>query len=295
MVEPLSRWVRIFAPRVGSGVRGQEPDELAAVFTGMRVLIAVVPVVVACSSQLEAASPTEPPVGECAYVQKIGDEPWPLEQGLREWFGDGVPRDPARAKGTLGDACDQGTSAACTALAILGQKDTLALLERGSQDLFDLGGCEEISPSKSQGIGRGSTWCCRGARGCPSGCDAECARTAVKIRTRTVDVIERGCQRGDVRACHLAALQYNFGTYFEPVGYVLEADPDRAKRLFARACDGGVARACTHVGRLQRACDLGDGYGCLELSRVGAGDVKALQVRACKLGMELVCEELARP
>src|SRR5262245_57176824 len=133
----------------------------------MRVLFAVVPVVlVACSSQLEPAAPSEPPPGQCAYVQKLVEEPWPLEQGLREWLGDGVSRDPARAKKTLGDACDQGTPAACTALAILGQEDVQDLLEKGSRDIFDLGGCAEASPPKTEGITSGMTSCCRGARGC---------------------------------------------------------------------------------------------------------------------------------
>jgi TPR repeat protein len=290
----------------------------------------------ACSGQpldLPVASSAQPeaePAGQCIVARRILSEPpGRFEQGLALWVGEDVPRDPARARLLLNDACDAGTSAACTVLGLMvevgegGPKGpSQDLLERGGRDIYDLGGCEAAAPPRTRGIRSGGTACCRGMRSCAVGCDVTCAEAAARIRERTFQVIERGCDRGIALACHIAAVQYTYGASFEPIGVIVPQDRERAQVLFKRACDHGVARACTYEGTLllpvhlegfppgdapravalfQRACDLGDGEGCFELARAhafGEGTpvdrAKAAQlfVRACSLGMTLVCEDL---
>jgi TPR repeat protein len=277
------------------------------------------------------AVPAAEPAGQCIVAEKIlADPPGSFEQGLAAWVGEGVPRDAARARVLLATACDDGSApAACTVLGLMvetGEGGPKAsgqeLLERGGQSIYDLGGCEMAAPQRVRGITTLSTACCRAMRSCATGCDAACARAATHIRQTTLAVIERGCDRGIALACHLAAVSYAYGASYEPIGTIVVGDPDRATRLFLRACDGGIARACGDAGRLLmpmhvdgfppgdavraaallgKACDLGDGSACADLAsaRDAGEDVPKdhaeamrLYERACLLGMTLVCNDL---
>jgi TPR repeat protein len=297
----------------------------------------------ACSQALDAPGASsmqvqaEPP-GHCIVAERVLAAPLgPFERGLRAWTGEDGAGDAAKARTLLTEACDLGTGAACTVLGLMmeagegGPKESgQALLERGGHDSFDLGGCEEAAPPRSEGITMSVTACCRGARGCAAGCDAECKAAGAKIRAATIEVIERGCDRGEMLACHVAGMQFAYGVYVEPLGSILEGGArDHAVDLESRACQGGVARGCTAAGQallpapldgspsgdaaralllLRRACDLGDGHGCFLLARATTAGPNAappspasvaasrqLYERACALGMTAVCRDLQKP
>ncbi len=247
------------------------------------------------------------------------------------WLGDGVPADPRGAVTQLLRACDQGRSAACAVAGMMlemGQgpprnidRAQALLRESAGGELFDLGGCEEGAHFWTSGITSQDSACCRAARDCEEGCDAECHAALARIRAKTTDIVHSGCARGDALACYVEGLGLSFGFYAEGLGWVSQNGSGAAEALFDRACKAGLARGCAQEAVLidiaasgpdrparlkvadaldDRACAGGDGYGCYRVAqrietRLGGSRTAAIPTyeRACELGMRVVCTDLA--
>ena len=273
----------------------------------------------------------------CAFAKSApGDRLDGLERGLRLWLGDGVPKDLAAARVELNHACDE-QAAACAVLGMMYETGegvpvdidlAQSFLHLSGREVFDLGGCEEGAPARTEGIRSGTTACCRGVQGCEHGCENECADGLERVRAKTTRILERGCARGVPLACYVQAVQLSYGSYFEGLGFVVPSGgSDAAQPRYELACHAGIGRACSamasHIGfdpgvvtggdskpnqeqqvKLarsleERACKLGDGYGCYSVARrvqdeAGGNLTKAIvnYERACDLGMRLVCKDL---
>jgi TPR repeat protein len=309
------------------------------------LLATVTATMLACSSADMAPTPLGPwaPRAEvdnrCAFAKTApGNTLDSLERGLRLWLGDGMPKDLAAARRQLENACNE-QEAACAVLGMMYETgegvpvdiDLAQAFLRLSvgRNVFDLGGCEEGAPARTEGIRSGMTACCRGVQGCEDGCESECAAGLERVRAKTTTILERGCARGVALACYVEAVQLAYGSYFEGLGEVVPSGgSDAAERRYELACHAGIGRACSamaiHVGfdlgaltggtpdakheqhvKLarsleERACKLGDGYGCYLVARrledEAGGDLrKAIPTyeRACDLDMRVVCRELA--
>lgn len=120
-------------------------------------------------------------------------------------------------------------------------------------------------------------------------------------------VVSDACAQGSQEACSVLGVMLAEGLGFP-------RDSARASELFRGACDGGVARACTNLGRLERArdlglaivlfqsgCDGGDAHGCAELGRFardgvgGSTDLalaESLLLTACQGGDGNACADV---
>ncbi len=288
----------------------------------------------------EAEAQASPEKVSCDEIAAVADAaPGLLEQGLRAWLGEGVAQNATKARALLARACEPSDGsekdpAACAALGVFHEtgdgaakdiKKAIAIYESAvsSPRSFDLNACELAAPALTKGITSWSTMCCRAVRGCKEGCEETCARGLARVKEGTIAVLERACDRGRAAACFLAARQYAYGSFKEPLGYVVEGDSARAQRLNELACQGGVGRACTDLGMhaevrddpekdpkaaarvmelFFKGCKLGDGSGCVyaaEKVKDGWASLTKdpvaadkLYKQACSFGMRRVCEDL---
>jgi uncharacterized protein len=109
---------------------------------------------------------------------------------------------------------------------------------------------------------------------------ASAGKPAAKKEPLTKDAAQKGCDKGDLRACALLADETE--------------DWTKAEELWKKACDGGDAHGCTGLGQalLQRrkdaegvemhkkGCEMGDALGCYYLGRdTTSYDDAALKLR----------------
>ena len=121
------------------------------------------------------------------------------------------------------------------------------------------------------------------------------------------------CERGDAESC------FDAGSYFYSGDDAVDPDWKRAREMFEKACDGGIADGCSQAGRLWlekkigtddaraaalfgKACDAHDDSGCAELgslTRDGRGVSKdeskaaALFEKSCNESEHSGCAGLA--
>jgi len=84
------------------------------------------------------------------------------------------------------------------------------------------------------------------ARGPECGSAAECRRVgldahAARAYRAAIAAFEAGCEGEDAESC------LYLGSIFD-AGVGVESDPDRARRLYARACEQGESKACFNLG-----------------------------------------------
>jgi len=106
---------------------------------------------------------------------------------------------------------------------------------------------------------------------------AEVFRTHASRPTAKTANSTRACDRGDLVACHAAALD----AYYAPPTPETDA---RARDLFDRACEGGYAPSCNGLGVLYEA-----GRGVAEDPEAAV----ALYRRACEADGSTGCQHLA--
>lgn len=176
-------------------------------------------------------------------------------------LGSGAPgakRDVVKARFALSRACDGGDAASCASLG--------ALYSAGDPQLPKQPILAEMMLRRA---------CMRGSA---EGCGGLGMALASKQGGDAADAkrqLERACLGREVVAC--AALKVAFGDARPVV-------PDVKQRMALNtACMGGSARACANVGlldvaagnavaakpSLQRACSMGDAWGCFVQSKVG--------------------------
>jgi antitoxin component YwqK of YwqJK toxin-antitoxin module len=152
------------------------------------------------------------------------------------------------------------------------------------------------APSPGLEPAAGGTWLCRWAQW--TECDQRCTQGNALSCARLGDLLSKGHRRrepGDAKAEQL------------------DADPQKARAAYARSCDLGYARGCSSfaamLGKgeggpadlersltlLERACSGGDADACghLGLRARDADTARRYLERACKLGDTESCGELA--
>jgi TPR repeat protein len=92
--------------------------------------------------------------------------------------------------------------------------------------------------------------------------------------TRAVQLLEQGCEWGEIKACNDAGLA-QFGDA------IVTSQMSRALALFERGCDGGDPTACQNLGDVYET-----GMG-LPINKVRA---RALYARACTMGAQDACQ-----
>lgn len=133
------------------------------------------------------------------------------------------------------------------------------------------------------------------ARACEGGDLNACAASADQWQqlgayAQALPLAQRSCDGGDAFGCTVLALHYENGL-------AVAADRVRATRMYEKACEQNMARACFHLAGLvsagkeparylallERACTLGDGGGCGILGsrlREGRGSTPADPAKA---------------
>lgn len=137
---------------------------------------------------------------------------------------------------------------------------------------------------------------------------------------RVLAVMERACDAGSLKGCRSAGFVYGQCPVEPTKAPCTPRDRDKARARYQKACDGGLAVACSGLaskledGQLgtpdagqalnlyRRACDLGEGYSCMVAGRrliEGRGVTRdvlaglAIWRRSCDAGSLLTCRELA--
>jgi uncharacterized protein len=171
--------------------------------------------------------------------------------------GRGVRADAARAGGLYAKGCAAGVALACRNQAVL--------QARGARSRAELS-------AAAQGY----------ARACDGGERRACASLASlhaqgvgtpREQARSAAWLERSCREGERGACVYLGQMHQYGNG-------VARDSARALALYEGACRAGAAEACV------RAADLLQGTDAL----ADAGHVRALQARACTLGLASACE-----
>jgi len=242
--------------------------------------------------------------------------------------GQGVPKDPARARPIAERACSDGKLRACNVLALLlehgegGPKD-----EARAVELYDracsgdeLRACANLASVRLQGrLGQPRDPARAGTlyeKACSGGIAFACTGAAwshimpgggSNNPVLAASFYGKGCDLGDLEACA------GLGTCFAR-GSGVPLDQARARELFVRACDGNKGIGCKGLGDLVRdvdpagaagfyrqSCDLGYSGGCSYLgdamiSGVGVAHDRArgleLLRRGCKAEYAWACQRL---
>lgn len=180
---------------------------------------------------------------------------------------------PGRDPGFWSDACAADRYRACENLLFIYENHCLRDLPEACHNLGDL--LERGAP----GIPIDLNWAA-GAykRACDLGLAKSCTYFGVMLVNGTgvaksepagLTAFERGCRGGDPRGCGLG------GTLL-----LIAKRPADALPMFTRGCDGDDALSCAHLATMH---GRGDGVPRDEAK------ARALQAKACRLGMEAAC------
>jgi TPR repeat protein len=191
--------------------------------------------------------------------------------GAYEAFAATPPRAADGVK-LLRIGCDHDDAKSCHALAVLVQNgngvtaDPKAafVLARHACDLGEVAACTLVGLDMMQTAGAGS-----------AGANANAADA--------VAMFQRACRDGvddaDPAGCYFLAASYQ-------QGLAVARDPDRALKLFTRACDHDWADACEHLGEMyDRGNDVPH----------DADKAKELFNRGCDKGSKPACVAVGRP
>jgi hypothetical protein len=226
--------------------------------------------------------------------------------------GQGVPKDPARARPIAERACSSGTLRACNVLALLfehgdgGPKDearAVELYERACSG-GELRACANLASVRREGRLGQPRDPSRAAelyeKACSGGIAFACTGAAwshVPAGGSSNPVLAasfygKGCDLGDLDACAGLGTCFARGTGVPP-------DTARARELFGRACEGHKGIGCKGLGDLARdvdpaqavgfyrqSCDLGYAGGCSYLGDAMVGGLGIPRDRA--RGLELL-------
>ncbi len=242
--------------------------------------------------------------------------------------GQGVPKDPARARPIAERACVDGKLRACNVLALLlehgegGPPDearAVQLYERACSG-DELRACANLASVRLQGrLGQARDPARAGElyeKACSGGIAFACTGAAwVHVMPSggsnnpvlAASFYGKGCDLGDLEACA------GLGTCFAR-GTGVPLDQARARALFDRACEGHKGIGCKGLGDLARdvdpvhaagfyrqSCDLGYAGGCSYLgdamvSGIGVAHDRArgleLLRRGCKDEYAWACQRL---
>lgn len=204
---------------------------------GLDVLAALVLVTAGCGGSARSAgdpdfAPTDHREGILRYDESCRDGVMRAcnELGARYLAGEGVPRDPARARQLFERACEGGEIGACFNLAHLfhtgaeGVSVDLALAARYYDRACtgnDMGACSNLGVLYRQG----------------QGVERDPAHAA--------RLYQRACDGGLMDACNNLGILYGRGEG-------VSRNPETAATLFRRACDNDDPAGCRNLERMRR-------------------------------------------
>ncbi len=177
--------------------------------------------------------------------------------------GDGVPADPVRAKDLLERGCRLGAGMACNNLALLYERDLVAIDPGMSAPMIDAGPCP---PNAENGCkrtvivktvkGRDLALAIAATfyrRACDLGTGFGCLSLGNLVhdgRGVTLDLEDARDLYGQACAAEVPQACDNLGIMLWN-GEGTAKDPARARELVGRACRLGLADACTHLEQMR--------------------------------------------